>query len=286
MRCRYCGAENPELELRCCKCQRRLVPIATAAEDQRFPYVGTAAAPALQPETAPAEPARPRLAAIKTGAGSRTASPVQPTLFHYRDGLQVVGREERSAPPPLKRAAELPRSISKPKAMPVGQVAFDFEIPAPPARPLTREIHRRADYAVAPLHLRAMAAMFDAGLAVGFTAAFLGVVRLCLGSLPTQTPFLISYGVAAVAVFLFYKVLWCAAGRPSLGLQGAHLHIVSFDGLRPTPAQRFMRLFAGCLSVASAGMGVVWALSDQESLTWHDHISQTILTHQLPEESS
>jgi hypothetical protein len=31
-------------------------------------------------------------------------------------------------------------------------------------------------------------------------------------------------------------------------------------------------------------MGMLWALTDQESLTWHDHISQTLLTHQPPEE--
>jgi uncharacterized RDD family membrane protein YckC len=70
----------------------------------------------------------------------------------------------------------------------------------------------------------------------------------------------------------------------SLGLQGAHLNVVSFDGLRPTRGQRILRLFAGWLSVASAGMGMLWALTDQESLTWHDHISQTLLTHQPPEE--
>jgi uncharacterized RDD family membrane protein YckC len=73
-------------------------------------------------------------------------------------------------------------------------------------------------------------------------------------------------------------------GQVSLGLQGAHLNVVSFDGLRPTSALRFARLWAGWLSVLSAGMGVLWALSDQETLTWHDHVSQTMLTHQPAEE--
>jgi len=27
------------------------------------------------------------------------------------------------------------------------------------------------------------------------------------------------------------------------------------------------------LSMASAGLGLVWALVDEENLTWHDHIS-------------
>jgi hypothetical protein len=39
-----------------------------------------------------------------------------------------------------------------------------------------------------------------------------------------------------------------------------------------------MRQLAGLLSVVSAGLGLVWALVDEENLTWHDHISKTFPT--------
>jgi len=32
------------------------------------------------------------------------------------------------------------------------------------------------------------------------------------------------------------------------------------------------------LSLCSLGLGLVWALVDEESLTWHDHISKTFPT--------
>jgi uncharacterized RDD family membrane protein YckC len=189
---------------------------------------------------------------------------------------------EYGGPPEEAKTSTAPRPAQKRKPIP-GQAAFDFNAPAPPTRPLTREIHRRSDYRVAPLQLRAMAALFDMGLSAGFLALFLVTLRLCLGTLPLTTPFLICYAAAAVIITGIYKLLWCMFGQVSLGLQGAHLNVVSFDGLRPTAAQRMARLWAGWLSVLSAGMGVLWALSDQETLTWHDHVSQTMLTHQPPE---
>jgi hypothetical protein len=53
---------------------------------------------------------------------------------------------------------------------------------------------------------------------------------------------------------------------------------VDFDGRRPDREQRRMRLVAGLLSLSAAGLGLVWALVDEENLTWHDHISKTFPT--------
>jgi hypothetical protein len=39
-----------------------------------------------------------------------------------------------------------------------------------------------------------------------------------------------------------------------------------------------MRQLASVLSLISAGLGLVWALVDEENLTWHDHISKTFPT--------
>lgn len=282
MRCRYCGAENPHDEPRCTRCQRRLASDARPAPES-YPVIETAVAPALDVASAPVAAKGPQLAASRKDAAPRASVAVQPALFPYREPRKVVGFEQYNSPAETRKGQDSNRSA--PRRRPVtGQSAFDFDAPVPPSRPLTREIHRRADYEVAPLRLRAMAAAFDLGLAVGFTAAFLLTVRLCLGFLPMETPFRFAYAAAAVMITGIYKLLWCTFGQVSLGLQGAHLNVVSFDGLRPTCGQRFLRLFAGWLSVASAGMGVLWALSDQETLTWHDHISQTLLTHQPPDE--
>jgi hypothetical protein len=53
---------------------------------------------------------------------------------------------------------------------------------------------------------------------------------------------------------------------------------VNFDGQTPTRAQRFYRTASGFLSLMAGGIGLLWGLVDEETLTWHDHISKTFPT--------
>ena len=61
-------------------------------------------------------------------------------------------------------------------------------------------------------------------------------------------------------------------------MRWSSVKVLNFDGQRPTREQRLTRLFAGALSFLAAGLGLVWALADEESLTWHDHISKTFVS--------
>jgi uncharacterized RDD family membrane protein YckC len=83
---------------------------------------------------------------------------------------------------------------------------------------------------------------------------------------------------AVVTVPLFYKYLWAAAGRDSIGLRVTGLELVDFDGRNPSRAQRYQRLAGSILSFLAAGVGLAWALLDEDKLTWHDHISGTFPT--------
>ena len=56
------------------------------------------------------------------------------------------------------------------------------------------------------------------------------------------------------------------------------LALINFDGQAPTRKQRLARTASGFLSLAAGGLGLVWSLVDEETLTWHDHISKTFLT--------
>lgn len=281
MRCRYCGTENHAHQMRCVKCQRRM-----DEGNGYYPIVDGAAAPELQPEEEMVGArSGQRLAAVHSNPEvARTgARPMQPPLFPYREPRRVIGFDDYEAgpQPPVRPRNGHP---ARPRKRAEGQTAFDFETPAPPARPFSREMDRRSDYPVAPLALRAMASLFDAGLVLGMVGLFLLTVRLSLGFVPTGTVFYFCYGFATVLIAGVYKLLFCMFGQVTLGLQGAHLQVVSFDGHRPTVSQRFVRLFSGWISLASLGMGVLWSLADRERLSWHDHISQTFLTHYDPEE--
>ena len=84
-------------------------------------------------------------------------------------------------------------------------------------------------------------------------------------------------GVTAVFT-LFYRFLWCLANGDTPGMRFAGLRLVDFDGRQPDREQRCIRQVAAILSLAAAGLGLVWALVDEENLSWHDHISKTFPT--------
>ena len=54
------------------------------------------------------------------------------------------------------------------------------------------------------------------------------------------------------------------------------LRVVNFDGYPADARQRLVRFVCACLSTL-AGLGLLWALFDEEKLTWYDHMSKTFL---------
>lgn len=123
-----------------------------------------------------------------------------------------------------------------------------------------------------------MAAFMDMGLVVmGLIPVFM-FFRAAGGDLfPSKMAMPIHIAVAALVAF-FYKALWLLAEKDSPGMIWVNLRLVNFDNQPPTRRQRAWRFAGACLSVASAGLGLIWALADEEKLTWHDHISKTFPT--------
>jgi len=56
------------------------------------------------------------------------------------------------------------------------------------------------------------------------------------------------------------------------------LRLLNFDGHIPDRDERVQRMFGSFLSYTVGGLGMVWALVDEEKLAWHDHISKTFPT--------
>jgi hypothetical protein len=57
----------------------------------------------------------------------------------------------------------------------------------------------------------------------------------------------------------------------------AGVSLCTFDDELPTRAQLRGRLAALLLSVLPVGLGLAWAIFDEEHLTWHDRLSRTYL---------
>jgi len=160
------------------------------------------------------------------------------------------------------------------------QQSLDFYAGAISEQPLGTEAEA-VIYCDAPVALpvhRLMAVAADASMIAIALGLFLAIFYLSGGRLVfTKSSLLLFGGVIGAVVFL-YRMLWCLGGGDTPGMRFAGLRLVDFDGRRPEREQRTIRLAASMLSIVSAGLGLVWALVDEENLTWHDHISKTFPT--------
>ncbi len=130
---------------------------------------------------------------------------------------------------------------------------------------------------IAPLNLRLMAAMVNGSLIAG---AFLAAAMVAVANskdLPSLREIEVSSAVALLVVGSLYQLLFYALTKATPGMMYAGLSMSTLDGQTPTRAQRCRRLAAFLLSLLPVGLGVVWALFDEDHLSWHDRLSGTYL---------
>lgn len=153
-----------------------------------------------------------------------------------------------------------------------------------PAEPLTegelqldQELEWDQSVQIAPMSLRLMAGIVNGSLVMG---AFLVVAMLVASRvrvLPSLRGIEVVSGVAFAAIAALYQGLFYAFANGTPGMQYAGVSLCTFDGKKPTRSQRFGRLVAMLLSVVPLGLGVMWAIFDEDRLSWHDRLSQTYL---------
>jgi uncharacterized RDD family membrane protein YckC len=278
MECRYCQTSNSLDDHRCRKCGRRMrnMPVYTGS---------SAAAPALSYDAHPLAPVSRTVLAEPLSEPVRKPITYQPSLFSSRELPRVVAFETIApgmAEPltgvvePSKRRSPATHPRQRPRKVIAGQQRLEF---APASR--SSRLNDAAIYCDAPVAIathRALAAALDAGV-VGAGLALLAVIPRMAGVEVALNVHTVPVFLAAVAgVLLFYRLLWCLANGDTPGMRWAHLALINFDGQRPSRKQRFIRAASGFLSLAAAGLGLLWALVDEETLTWHDQISKTFPT--------
>ena len=87
----------------------------------------------------------------------------------------------------------------------------------------------------------------------------------------------ISVASAFLLACLLYQALFLALAQATPGTKCAGISLCTFDGQSPTIAQSRRRLGALLLSVLPLGLGIAWALFDDDHMCWHDHLSKTYL---------
>jgi len=306
MTCDYCRSVNADDGHRCRRCGRRLPGSAVEAPPeharralQAVDANALAAAATAQmrlltpfppPQTASQATSRTNITQSSLFADSLLAANAIPldrspaTAAPRTD----VNRLEvnRQHVQPQKETAELypPRPASKPrhaKPADTGQSTLDF---LPPKLHTARLLKTTVEAAIrceiqpaSPVH-RAGAAAVDAGLILASCGLFFGVLRVFAGRIALTKETLPIFGGLVVIIALFYGFIWMLADSETLGMRWADLKVVNFSGFPPDRKTRALRM-AGCfLSFCSGTIGILWALVDEEGLTWHDHMSKTFPT--------
>jgi len=133
-------------------------------------------------------------------------------------------------------------------------------------------------YAVASIDDRRLAALIDAACLLFAYGGFLAL----FGSVGGQ--FTLSKLSAAVCVatfsivYLQYFALFTIFGGTTPGMMLRGLQVVSFSGEPPTPRQMLLRSAGYVLSAGTFFLGFLWAMWDEDALTWHDRLSRTYLS--------
>jgi uncharacterized RDD family membrane protein YckC len=308
MHCQYCGLINGEDDHRCLRCGRRITGTVIAAPQS---YIG---ATALAMSASPAPETEREVAPARAQAPAQTPlfdSPVfdaQPNSSHKvipfeEIQRQAASRQALSQPAPAPRVAEPKPPAAQPrpsvkKTAPLSGLAgksqgnLDFQPNATQgerilATGVPAQVYGEGH--VAPPMRRLMAGAMDVSMVLLGFGAFAGAARIAgiylassaaAGEVPgpgfgTGKTLWITMAAAIVLISLLYGLIFAIARRETSGMNWTQLQLVTFDGSSLEGRDRAIRFVSAWLSYCSGGLGLLWALADEENLTFHDHISKT-----------
>jgi uncharacterized RDD family membrane protein YckC len=127
----------------------------------------------------------------------------------------------------------------------------------------------------ASLEDRLMAGIVDLAMVFGGFLVFVFVFVACTTHPPTGKPAMVGAAVALFAFAMIYQLLFFSFGADTPGMRYAKIALCTFDDENPTRKAMQRRIGALLLSASPLGLGVLWALFDDDRLGWHDRISRT-----------
>jgi len=279
MHCKYCGFANGEDDHRCLRCGRRTgYAIAAPAS---YSSGANALAPAFDlndtQETAAGSPAALQPPLFTPPPPGNQTPKIIPFDQIPRPG---TGRLNVPQPAPAGGSSRIAPPVRK-SSVSVEQGALDFV----PAAPLSQRVLKTdvpaqiyCEQTVAtPMHRFIASSMDTAMILLGF-GMFVVAAQFAGGNFGGGKLFWITMAASFVFISMFYGLIWAIAGRETAGMHWTDLQLITFDGFPVDGRARASRLASAWLSFGSGGLGLLWAIGDEENLTWHDHISKTFPT--------
>ena len=126
----------------------------------------------------------------------------------------------------------------------------------------------------APFALRAMASLFDGGLVLAAVVLFAAIFAKVAGQVPGGWPGLAALAAATFVLHVVYGLLFFSFGTQTPGMRYARIGFCTFTDENPTRSALRKRVLTQLLALAPLGMGLLWALLDEDRLGWHDRLSR------------
>ncbi len=287
MNCGFCGTVNAGEEERCGRCGRRLTPVRPVPRD--FPAGPVAVALKARYEVRVNPPLAERPAARQGALFPPSEKLRVVPIFGPADSPASVGDKPAAASSlsadlvhALRPGRPKPASRSNPSRNPGEEpqqrLAFVSAAPVNRACAPVADFEIYCNAPVAHSQHRLLAGAVDFGIILSALGVVAAIFLLAGGPWePTPLNFA-AMAVVSVMITVVYQLFWVLSNGDSAGLRLANLELVNFDGQRPDRRERLTRMLASWLSLLPGGLGLLWSLVDEETLTWHDHISKTFPT--------
>lgn len=241
---------------------------------------------------------RARPTVVEVPSSAEVIEPIEPDQPIYanliefpRELVAARKRRPRRAEGPFAAESQLSIFEVDPVALPIEPAETDITPtwPSPEwssieldAQPMDeREFHdvsvSRLVLQLAPAGRRLTAALVD-GFLIG--GAIMGAAIVAAANIAHPLPArIVEFTVISALLIagVLYQALFLALAEATPGMKCAGLSLCTFEGQSPTRTQSRQRLGALLLSVLPLGLGVAWALFDDDHLCWHDRLSKTYL---------
>lgn len=228
-----------------------------------------------------------RLEAYHVRRGHPRDNRIQPELAF----TQPISPEPAEVRPEIDNFEASPATITKRRFRParverleinVEQPSFDFSGNGGHAGPKTAvSPYDSQAPSVASLVERRRAGMLDVTFLLFAYGGFLMLFR-ALGGRLSFSRFDVLVTVAMLGLlYAQYVALFTYFAEATPGMMLCGLRVASLDGLDPSPRQLLWRSLGYLISAGTMMLGFLWALWDEEQLSWHDRISQTCVSPDL-----
>jgi uncharacterized RDD family membrane protein YckC len=218
-----------------------------------------------------AEPAGDEASEVELGAQEVEEAQESKIIEFPRQALLPV------MPPSFEELAEpmidRPRILEAPEEVDTASPLSDISVA--PEQEQYPAVEFELPLQVAPMSRRVFAGLVDALIVLLGAAGFVLIVLQAGVPMPPAKAGSLFAMAASCVFWAIYQYLFLVYAGITPGMQMARLRLITFDGGPARRRARRGRAVAMVLSTLSLGLGLLWALLDEDTLCWHDRITRT-----------